>query len=480
MPSSGMQRLPWNLLIATVVYLTAAWFGLGYHGEDEFQHVILAAEHLRGHVDAEAMPLDFHAHWRSMLLPVAATGVFETCAVLGITDPFTLTLVLRLLTAAFALWTMHGLNRVLMPMLRMENRLALDVLSWFLWFVPVLQIRFTGEAWSGLLFVRGLSLMLDEKQRNPWVIGAWWGLAVICRPAAAILPLGAWLWALSVKKTEARRLIRMVLGAVAALTAGVIIDRLAYGTITVTLWNYIIAALTGEEAARFTELPWYQYLLFVMKYATAPIALLMLLAMCTLVLLNPRHPLAWIAIPFLIAHSMLPIKEPRFLFPLAPLMPWLLIAAWDTLSARWPLLMGRTFWMRLLFPFAALNALTLIVACTTPAGNGRIHLARTIHQRFGGQPVHIDQLGDWRQWIPPFYLATGSTEVFTDKVIATKDKPVHLVVAKESVGMDHVANLERLVSATPHWTHRFMRWYGLEDGYDPLVLYQVRSGVIGH
>ncbi len=470
----------WNLLIAAVVYVVAAWFGVGYHGEDEFQHVILVAEHLRGHVGTESMPLDYHAQWRSMLLPMLAAGLFDVCEVLGIQDPFQLTFLLRLITAALALWTMQGLVRVITPALRPQNRTALTALSWFLWFVPVLQIRFSGEAWSGLLFARGLTLLLDEKPRSPWAIGAWWGMAVVCRPAAAILPLSACVWAWVMKKTDARHLLRIVVGAMTALAAGVLIDRLAYGTFTLTLWNYFTAALSGEEAARFTALPLHQYLLFAFKYATVPVAALLLMALGSLFLLDRRHPLPWLILPFLIAHSILPIKEPRFLFPLAPLMPWLLMAAWDALCARWPKTMSRTLWMRILFPFAALNALALLVALLTPAGNGRIHLAHAINDRFGTTPVHIDQLGDWRQWIPPFYLAQGSTEVFTEKVVAAKDKPIHLIVGKESLGLNRVTNLKRIASATPPWTHRFLRWYGLEDGYDPLVLYQIESGAIGH
>ena len=136
--------------------------------------------------------------------------------------------------------------------------------------------------------------------------------------------------------------------------------------------------------------------------------------------------------------------------------------------------------MQLLFPFAAVNLLALIVATATPAGNGRIRLAQAIHHRFSEKPVHIDLLGDWRQNIPAFYLSGGSTEVFTDRVLADKDKPIHLVIASESRGLDGVTNLERIAVGAPAWTYRFLRWYGLEDGYDPLVLYRLNSGVIGH
>ena len=100
-----------------------------------------------------------------------------------------------------------------------------------------------------------------------------------------------------------------------------------HGSFTLTLWNYGTAVLTGEEAARFTELPWYQYVLFTLKYLTLPIGALVLAAFGTLLVLRPTHVLVWLIVPFLLVHSILPVKEVRFLFPLAPLIPWLLIAA---------------------------------------------------------------------------------------------------------------------------------------------------------
>jgi len=469
-----------NLLLAALVYAVAAWFGVGTQSEDEFQHVILIAEHLRGHVGTEAMPIDFLAQWRGMLLPVIAAGVFEAAELVGVADPFMLTLLLRLITAAFALWVMLGLARAVKHSLRAENHQALDALNWFLWFVPILLMRFTGETWSALFFARGLTLLLEEKPRSPWAIGAWWGAAVIVRPAAAVLPMAAWLWALLVKKEERLRLVRMVGGGAIAIVALSGLDSLCYGTPTLPLWNYFSAALSGQENARFTNLPWYQYALFVVKYATPPLALLLFGAFAILLALNRKHPLVLILLAFLLAHSIMPIKEQRFLYPLAPLMPWLLVAAWDSLCARWPTRMQHPRWMQLLFPFAALNLFVLLIACATPAGNGRIALAKEIGARYGADRVHIDHLGDWRQWIPPFFLADGSTEAFTEKVFPDKNKPIHLVIAPESKELDRVTNMLRLRAATPGWTHRYLRWYGLEDGYDPLVLYRLDSGVIGH
>ena len=471
----------WCLLIAVLVYFAAAWFGVGYHAEDEFQHVILFAEHLRGNADPTSLPIDYHAHWRSMAQPALCAGVFEVCEAIGITDPFQFTLILRLLTAALALWVMHGFIRSVSPLLKPNNQQAFIFLSYFLWFLPVLLIRYTGETWSGLLFLRGLCMLLDQRKRNAWIIGAWFSAAVLCRPAVALLPMGAMMWMLFAARYDRVRIVRVIAGGTLMLFVGVVIDRLCYQQFTFTLWNYAIAALGGVEAERFTALPWYQYLFFTLKYATIPIGVLLLIAFVILIALRPKHLLAWMLLPFLIVHSIMPIKELRFLFPLAPLMPWLLLAAWEALQDKWPKQLARTIWLRVLFPFAAVNLLALLIGVATPAGNGRIKLAQIARERFGQEPVHIDHLGNWRQWIPPFYLAPRSTEVFTDKVIADpKGKPIHLVMAHRSVGLDHVTNLERIAVATPAWADRCMAWYLLDDEHDPLVLYRITTQHSGH
>lgn len=471
------------LLIAALVYFTAAWFGVGYYGEDEFQHVILNAQYLCGDVDVTYMPLDFQVRWRSMVQPIIAAAVFKTCGAFGITDPFVLTLALRLLTALLALWVLHGAIRTIQRTLASEFQKPLILLSYFLWFIPVLNIRFTGEAWSGLFLLRGLTVLLDEQPKRRHVTaGIWFATAILFRFAVAMVPFGVVLWLVFIERTSRRDMLRFLIAGASVLLFGAIIDSLAYGEPAATLWNYTVSGLRGDQASIHTQLPWYHYLLFIAKYAVLPIGLLLVGAFAILLVWRPKHVLVWALLPFLIAHSILVVKELRFLFPLAPLMPWMLIAAWGTLQQRWPVVMGRTLWLRVGFLFALINAVALLVGISTPAGNGRIKLAQAIMDRYGQEAVHIDHMGDWRQWIPPFFLAPNSTELFVDKVIVDPKVhgPNHLVIAKRSLGMDRVSILEPIAVATPAWTDRILGWYKLEDDHDPLVLYRVTQQTSGH
>ena len=454
----------WCLLFGTLVYATAAWFGVGYHAEDEFQQVILVAEHLRGHVDSASLPLDIHAQWRSMVQPVICAAVFEACATIGITDPFSLTLLLRLLTAALAIWVTHGFIRSVLPSIGPAHQRAFILLSWFLWFLPVLQIRFSGEAWSGLLFLRGITLLLQEGHRKHLAIGAWFGAAVLFRPAVALMPFGILLWMVIVQRASRSAVLGVLGGGATVVLLGAVIDGLAYGTPVFTLWNYALAGVTGEEAWRFTALPWYQLPLFIIKYAVPPIGLLVLGAFVALLVRKPKHLLVWIILPFVLVHSLLPIKEVRFLFPLAPLVPWLLISAWELIRDRWPRAAKSWITGTTLGLISVLNCIALAVGMITPAGNGRIALAKEIHHKYDDQPVHIAIDGDWRFWIPAFFLAPGSTSAFKDQALEVPalDGRPQLVITRKSIAEE--AGLKPFATSTPAWTHVFLKWYGLEDG----------------
>ncbi len=476
MPLLGMSLERWCFGGAVFCYALAAWFGVGYYGEDEFQHVILLAEHLRGHVDTASLPLDYHEHWRGMLLPTIAAAVFSLLEPFGIHDPFTLTLFLRVLTGAFALGTMRSFTRVLNDHVRPGSTAPLMLLTCSLWFLPLLLVRFNGEAWSALFFIRGLSNLLSGN-RARWIAGGWLAAAALCRPAVTVLAAALFAWSLYRGKLKGIQTLGLLLSGSAMLVLGALLDSAIYGSFTLTLWNYGTAAICGEEAARFTMLPWYQYLLFTLKYLTLPIGALVLAAFGTLLVLRPSHLLVWLMVPFLLVHSMLPVKEVRFLFPLAPLIPWLLIAAKDAVDERWPHVLRSKVLRVALAPLAVLNLVALVVGLATPAGNGRIALAHAIAHRVHGEAVHIDHAGDWRQWIPPFFLSPGSTERFVSTLAADQGTRPHFVITKQGAPITGAHGMTFIEVASPAWTHRFLRWYGLEDGYVPLVLYEVSNSM---
>src|SRR5690606_39751816 len=58
-------------------------------------------------------------------------------------------------------------------------------------------------------------------------------------------------------------------------------------------------------------------------------------------LFRSRHVLVWMVLPFVLFHVALPHKELRFLYPLADLMPLLLVMSLDIVMRHWPAFTAR-------------------------------------------------------------------------------------------------------------------------------------------
>src|SRR5699024_5147533 len=85
---------------------------------------------------------------------------------LGVTDVYQLAFVLRAVTAVLAVWVIHGFVRSTLPYFNKKYHWAYIILSFSLWFLPYINVRFSSETWSGLLFMAALGILLQKKARN--------------------------------------------------------------------------------------------------------------------------------------------------------------------------------------------------------------------------------------------------------------------------------------------------------------------------
>ncbi|MGV3638549.1 MAG: hypothetical protein ACO1NQ_12995, partial [Flavobacteriales bacterium] len=134
-------------LIAAVIYLITAWNSSGFHSADEHFQVIAFAQWRLGALPAEHLPWEFAAEIRSSFQPWIAVTTFKGAALVGIHDPFTQALLLRAFTALLALFAMRRSVQVMMVRYPTAEQRAFILLSYALWFVPFLSVRFSSEGW---------------------------------------------------------------------------------------------------------------------------------------------------------------------------------------------------------------------------------------------------------------------------------------------------------------------------------------------
>jgi len=465
---------------ACLLYFTTAWFSTGYHSADEHFQIIAFAQWKLGELPAEHLPWEFAAGIRSSLQPWIATVMFKAAALVGLDDPFTRAFLLRLLTAMLALLAMRGLLQATMGEHRERLDKAYILLAYGLWFLPFLAVRYSSEGWSAVFLVFTVTALLRSGKQPGWMwqAGVCAGVAILCRPATALIVLSLLAWMRLVGKGPVRRIATIIMALTATLIAGALLDVLFYARPILTLGHYIALGFGADPAVQFDTLPWWYYPPWIIKYAIPPIGALMLLAFGVLLIHRPRHLLVWMMLPFLIAHSILSHKEVRFLYPLALLAPWLLIEAWSILAGplvrlpRWVLNASTVVVM-------IANLLGLAMVVSTPAGEGRVRLAMALLKstRPGDRIGYVvEPATAWRITLPAFYAPPGTQEV----IIGPGDplpQDLDFLIAPEDLypSLPPDPHLVPIRRSQPSWSDRLMRVYTWDEGPAPWMVYKVEK-----
>lgn len=469
------------LLVALIVHLITAWYSSGYYSADEHYQIIAFAQAKLGELPIEHLPWEYDTGIRSSFQPWIAVGVFEVAEALGTVDPFIRIFLLRLLTALLALFAVRGFVRATIEQIPGDLRKAFILLSYFLWFLPFLHARFNSESWSGIFLLFGLAGMIGQRTtaRLMWT-GIAFGLAVLCRPPVGLVVLCALLRMHFVRKDTVRELLMLIAGASAVALLGFAMDSAFYGSSTFSVWRYVQMGFTGNAEHPFDQLPWYYYLPWVVKYAIPPVGIAILLSAVLLLWKQSKHLLVWCLLPYFVVHAFIPHKELRFLFPLADLVPLLLILGLKEVRPflRRPLVRRSAIGYVVLC--AVLNIAGLAVVMTSAAGIGRTVLAEEL-QRSARPGDRIGYLIDptiaWRIALPAFYRPENTDEVVVDPALGTVSLvDLDHLIARPDEATPLIAKdplpWTPVVCTESAWVGSLMRWYTWDEGPKPWTLYQ--------
>ncbi len=336
-----MRRL---LLAGVLFHLLAAWLSVGfYHPDEHFQILELAG--LKLGIDRPSdLPWEYAAEIRSAFQPALAYALISAAKVLGVTDPFDQTLLLRVLSGALSL--MASLLLVREYILRIDSLRAarwMLGLSLLLAFLPFFHVRFSSETWASAFMVLGLVVVKQTgggrlSAGKALLMGVLFGLAFLCRYQIALMVVGVlgWLWV--IRREPVRALLPVLLGGLAVLSLGALLDHWLYGHWVFSPWRYLNVNLLGGTAATFGTLPWWGYFELLVEPPGALFGVLIILTFFVFFVLYPRSLLTWASVPFLLTHMLIGHKELRFLLPLASFIGIFVVRVITALDRRgfWP------------------------------------------------------------------------------------------------------------------------------------------------
>lgn len=367
----GLNRPALIWLPGLLVYSIAAWASAGYFHPDEHFQILEFAHYLLGQTQVSELPWEFHERIRPGLQPVLAAAFMVFFRKIGLIDPFWLAFLLRWITgmahlAIFYLW-IKQLTREAGHTDKIMRHMVLGVC--FLWFMPFLHVRFSSEAWSGLCLLASMWFLCRHEQHRTihfFLAGFFIGLSFEFRYQIAFAGIGMAAWIIIQKKNAWPNALRLLAGAMPAIMAGALADRLVYGVWAFPPWNYFYANIVEGKASWFGVSPWWYYVPAFMIKAIPPLGIFLTIWLGAGVVFRRKHLFVWVFIPFFLGHSLIGHKELRFLFPMTFIV--LVLAVWGRNAWR-PRV--RNFW-RQIFQAAwkvalAINVVMLAYVLSQPA-----------------------------------------------------------------------------------------------------------------
>ncbi len=298
-------------LTALAIYVVTAWFSTGfYHGDEHYQLIEFAAYKL-GNVSVEGLAWEFEARARPALQPFIAFIIIKLLQVFSIADPYMQAFVLRLLTALLALFSIRFFTRTCGFMINPRHHKEYLFLSYFLWFLPFVNVRFTSETWSGIMLLNALAVLLNTNMRGNrnYIAGALLGLSFLFRYQNAFLALGVFLWLLIIEREKILDLLKLLAAGVLVLLLGIFLDFWLYGEFTLSAWNYFYVNLVEDVASGYGTEAWWNYFYSIFRFGFFPIGIPVILAFLILTVKKPKSLFIWTILPFFVIHSIIAHKE---------------------------------------------------------------------------------------------------------------------------------------------------------------------------
>lgn len=405
--------------IAAVVYITTAFNSHGfYHADEHYQIIEFAGLKLGTHTPDE-LAWEFKAQIRPSFQPFICFVLLKTFKFITINNPYNQALILRLLTALFAIVAIFYFIQNTKNFIKNKYiKIAYYLLSFFLWFIPIISVRFSSETWSGLFFLLSLTYFIKDpnNKRTPYKIGIFFGISFLFRFQIAFAILGFGLWLLIIKHSKLKYLVKICTLFCAVLFIGFLLDSWFYGKFVFTPWKYFLSVIESGGNG-FGTSPWYFYIIKLVTYPSYFIGIPLLLSLVLILFYKRNSFLLWCIIPFVLIHSFVPHKEERFLFPIIYLFPLIIIEGYTIFLNLCQIhLVVRFINYFIVTIFVLVNAVGIIAMGQKSAGIGRMEITKYIHDKYGNENINLifcswaNPYNPWHSLPVKFYLENSLTD----------------------------------------------------------------------
>jgi len=370
---------------ALIVYGAFALFNLGFYHPDEHYQIVEFAELKNGKNQANDLAWEYNEKIRSAIQPGFFLLLINGLAELKITDPYNVMVIVRLLTALISVAVIRAFINATSGAIIPKLRLTYHLLSYFLWFIPFVNVRFSSETYACLSFLLGIVVLMRSSQdRRYFFLGILLGFSFLFRFQTAFLSLGLVLWLCFIERISFFKISLIMIGGLVMVNIGAIIDYWFYDQYTYTFVNYFIANIVNDVASSFGTSPWYFYFSEFMHLGIFPISIIVICSFLIILFFDSKNILVWVILPFIVVHSFVPHKELRFLFPIVNFIPLLIVQAFQIcLKAKLFESINIVLLKGCVGVLIVINSIALVILMLSPADDeGRTSITQYIHSNY--------------------------------------------------------------------------------------------------
>ena len=302
--------------------LITAYFSVGYYRGDEY-NLLEFADQILGKRGFEQTCWELVDKIRPSFQPMVAAIVIKVMRLIGFDSPFTQALFLRLITVGYFFFVSKMCYEHFSK--HIVNKKVLLVLTYFLWFLIFVSVRFSSEIWSAMHFMVAYILWFKWREKSILkllFIGCMVGLAFQFRYQTAIMSLGFLLWLVIFEEQRSKSISILLCGFLTVLIIGTVLDRVMYGEWVISPYNYFHENIMKDKISTYGVYPWYHFVVDLINKTYIIYGVPILVGIILLLYKKPRNPLNFVVLPFIVFHSFIGHKEMRFMFPLLFFVPF--------------------------------------------------------------------------------------------------------------------------------------------------------------
>lgn len=384
------------ILIGLALRLVAAIYSQGYAMHDD-------------HFVIEDGPYQWflpdHGGWfhraeppgHSVVYPSIIYAILSTCMNVGITDPQSQMLVMRILHALFATLAIPLAAAIARRVGSERSAQFAALLVAVFWVFPFMSVRNLIEMMCIPPLMAGVFLVLRRASTRDLVLaGLAFAAAFMFRYHTAIIPATMVIVLAWQRQWRVASILAVACLVSVALTQGVI-DLAVWGSFMAAPISYVKSNLAGVND--YTSGPFYQYVVLIIGILIPPLSLVLLWRVIT----DNRPALRWEMVTpiamFILAHSLIANKQERFILPIVPLLLVAVAVAWVDRPSN---VMRTSVWTRGAWTFFwVANSVLLILFTFSYSKRSRVEALTYLSHQPNVERVAV--IGDNIQ-APSFYL----------------------------------------------------------------------------